>query len=185
MKIPLLYGALMALAGALVTYGLFFAGYQDTPEKMQASQWVAPTVGLIVAILFLALAMRDRRAQQPIEQPWTYGSAVGAGVMTGLWAALIGAVFTYVYLAIINPQFRDVLAQVQTAKFEAKGLSESQIETAQRFSSRFTTPVVMTILGAIGSFCGSVVISLIVAIFFRRREVAAPPLETAAPPPVA
>lgn len=182
MKTPLLYGAIMALVGALASYGLFFAGYHDTPEKVQASQWVGSTVGIVAAVVCIALAMREQRAQYPASQKWGYGSAFGTGVLTVLWAALIGAVFAYVYFAIINPQFPDILQQVQDTKLEAKGLSGSQLEAAERMAHRFLTPVPMTVFNALGTFVGGVIISLLVAIFFRRRELPVAAVE--APPPL-
>jgi hypothetical protein len=185
MKTPLIYGALMAIIGALVTYGLFFAGYHDTPEKLQASSWISTVVGVLAAVTCLALAMRERRAQHPVDQSWGYGSAFGTGVLTGLWAALFGAVLAYVYFAIINPQFGETVYQAQVAKMEAKGASSSQIDAASGFMRKFVSPVAMTLVQGIGGFIWSVILSLLVAIFFRKRDVVVETTETAAPPPLA
>lgn len=186
MKVSLLYGALMAIIGALAMYGLFFAGYHDTAEKMQASQWVGSTVGLVATVVCLALAMRDRRAQQPAGRPWGYGQAYLTGLLTGLCAMLIGAVFSYVYFAIVNPQFADVAAQIQTMRLEAKGLTGEQLEKVTRISRWVLNPVPMTIANAFVSFFASAVLALFVAIFFRRKLEAGEPVEpVSAPPPLA
>lgn len=84
MKIPLTYGSLLALIGALLTFGLFLAGLHDTPEKLHLAQPITIAVMVIASIALFALAMRARRAQYPSNREWTYGSAFGTGVLTAL-----------------------------------------------------------------------------------------------------
>lgn len=185
MKTPLLYGALMAIIGALITFGLFFAGFHDTASKFQVGQWIGSGFGLLTGIVCLALAMRERRAEYPVNRTWGYGPAVGTGVMTGLWAVLFGAVLAYVYFAIVNPNFGEFTYQMQVAKLQAKGMTPSQIEAASGVMRKFLSPVVMTIFQAIGGFVWSVILALIVAIFFRKPVAVAEPSELETPPPVA
>jgi len=173
MKTPLIYGFAMALAGALLTFVMFFAGFHSSAEKMQSA--LGRTIGtvgsLVIAIVCLLLAMRAKRAGTPPDAPWGYGSALGAGVLTGLFAALIGIVFAYVYFVFINPQMSEVVYQVQVAKMEAKGMSSDQIDRAEPMMRKMMSPVAMTIFQTIFGFLASVVLSLILAIFVRNRSV--------------
>ncbi|PTX97939.1 DUF4199 domain-containing protein [Opitutus sp. ER46] len=184
MKTPLLYGALIALVGALLTFGLYFAGYHDTPEKMKAMQWLPGVVGLIASIICLALAMRERRVDFPADRTWGYGSALGTGVMTGLWAALFSAIVAFVYFVIVNPNFSETLHELQIASLVDKGMSQSQIDAAAPMMRKMSAPIPMTIMQTVFGFIWSVILALIIAIFFRK------PLRTAevavdAPPPLA
>lgn len=185
MKTPLTYGFAMALAGAVLTFVMFLAGYHDTAEKMQTvfAQVVGAVVPLAIGISCLALAMREKRAETPADRDWGYGSALGTGVLTALFGSLIGLVTAYVYFAFINPHMGDVLYQVQVAKMEAKGASADQIERAEPMMRKFMTPVAMTLFQSVLGFIWGVILALIVAIFFRKRPVVA--FETEVPPPVA
>lgn len=182
MKTPLLYGALMAIIGGLLTFGLFFAGYHDSAEKFETAGRIGMVVGLIASVTLMALAMRDRRAEFPGERPWGYGAALGTGVLTGMWAALFGAVVAYVYLALVNPQFSETAFQAQVAKMQAKGMSAAQIDAASGFMRKVMSPAVMTLFQTIYGFVASVVLALIIAIFFRKRATPVQEGELASPP---
>ncbi len=184
MKTPLIYGFAMALAGALLTFVMFFAGFHDSAEKMQSgfAQTVNVIVPLAIAITCLALAMREKRAAQPADKDWGYGAALGTGVLTALFGSLIGIVTAYAYFAFINPHMGDVIYQVQVAKMEAKGASADQIERAEPMMRKMMTPVIMTVFQCVIGFIWGVVLALIVAIFFKNRPAAVLGTE---PPPVA
>jgi hypothetical protein len=180
MKIPLTYGAAMAIAGALLTLILFFAGFHDTAEKMQSgfAQTIAIIGPLGIAVACLALAMRDKRANTPADMPWGYGSAFGTGVMTGLFSALFGAVFAYVYFAVLNPDMADVVYQMQVSKMEAKGMPSDRIDAAEQIMRKMLSPIMMTTFQTFFGFLWTVVLSLIIAIFYKRRPVGGENLAT-------
>jgi hypothetical protein len=173
MKTPLVYGSLMALVGALLTYGLFFAGYHDAPEKLQVAQWIGSGGGILASIVFTALAMRERRAEYPANREWGYGSAFVTGLLAGLVGAVLGAILAYIYFAFVNPGFNEIVYQAQVAKMEAKGMSSAQIEQASGMMRKMMSPVVMVIFQVIAGAVWSTILSLIVAIFFRNRPAAA------------
>jgi len=180
MKTALTYGFSMALANALFTLLLYFTGFHDSAEKMKAAQWIGTCGVLAITVTCLALAMREKRATAAPEADWGYGSAFGVGLLTGLFAALFGVVFAYLYFQFINPGFSDLVLEAQIAQMEARGMSAAQIERAEPMMRKWMSPAVMTIMGCISTFIMSLILALIVAIFFRRREI-----EATAPPPIA
>lgn len=181
MKTPLTYGFAMAVAGAVLTFAMFFMGFHDTPEKMDSIftntvNFVGP---LAIGITCLVLAMKEKREDTPAEKDWGYGSALGTGVLTVLFGSLIGAVTAYVYYVFINPNIGEVIYQVQVAKMEAKGMSSDQIEKAEPMMRKFMNPVMMTVFQSVIGFVWGVILSLVVAIFFKKR----PEAPLAAEPP--
>lgn len=170
MKTPLLYGTLIALVGALVTFGLFFAGYHDTPEKMQAVQRVPGIVGLVATVLGFMLAIRERRAEYPADKEWGYGTAFGTAFLTGIVSTVIGVVLNYVYVGIVNPHFTEVAYQAQVAMMQSKGIPSAQIEQAAPMMQKFMTAGFMAIAQLLVGTIVSLIIALIAAIFFRTRE---------------
>ncbi len=169
MKTSLTYAAAMAIAGAVLTLLLFFAGFHDSVEKLKLAQWVGMGGGLAIGVVCLALAMRDRRAAYPADRDWGYGPALGTGVLTGLFASLFGLITAYVYFTILNPGFSEVVFQAQALAMEEKGMSAAQIEKIEPILRKWMSPVAMTILQGLSGFVWSTVLSLIVAIFLRRR----------------
>lgn len=95
----------MAIAGALLTFILFFTGFHGSVEAMQSgvAQTISMVAPLLIAVVCIALAMRDKRQATPPETGWGYGSAFGTGVMTVLFSTLFGAIFAYIYFAVLNP----------------------------------------------------------------------------------
>ncbi len=168
-----------------MTFGLFAAGYHDTPEKLHVAQIIGIVVMFVATVVALALAMRARRAQYPADRDWTYGSALGTGVLVAVWGTLFGAIIGYIYMAFVNPQLSDVIYQMQVTKLEEKGLSADKIAQAEKIMRMFLSPIVLTIGNAIQSIVLAVIFSLIVAIFFRKPLPAAPlAAEPASPPPM-
>ena len=142
MKTPLTYGVIMAVATALLTLILFFGGFHDSAEQIQSG--VGKTIGFVVplaiSITCLALAMREKRANTPIDHLWGYGSAVWTGILTALFATLFSAIFAYLYFGVINPGMTDLLFQAEVAKMEDKGVSPEQIDQAERFMRKMMSP---------------------------------------------
>jgi hypothetical protein len=171
MNTPLKYGAIMAVAGFLLNLTLYLVGLHDTAEKFATSQWIQGVGGTIITVAILALAMREKRAQTRPDANWGYGSALGTGVLVTLVAAILGAVGTYVYAAFINTEFGEVNLQFQVMKWEQAGKSASEIEAGEKMTRGFMTPVIMSLFGAVFGFLFCTVLSLIVAIFFRKRTV--------------
>lgn len=182
MKPSVTYGFLIALAGLVLSLLMFFTGFHTDVEKFQSglAKAIGMVLPLVIGIAGLALAMRETRSQRTPEN-WSYGSAFGTGVMTALFAALFSAVTTYTYVAIINPNFSDLVYQAQVAAMEAKNVPAEQIERAEPMMRKWMSPVMMTAFGTVMGLIWSVILSLIVAIFFRKP--AAAPL--AEPPTIA
>jgi hypothetical protein len=173
MKIPLVYGLLMAVVGALLMFGLFVAGFHETPDKLAVVRWPSAGVSIIASIVLLALSMHGQRAEYPANKEWSYGSAVGTGVLTALWASLFSAVVSYVYFAYVNPQFGDVVYQLQVQTMQAKGMPAARVDAAEKMMRMMLSPIPLTIIQLLQSFIALVVTSLVVAIFVRKPTATA------------
>lgn len=182
MKTPLLYGVTMAIASAVLTLALFFAGYHSDPTKMKTAQAVAMVIGLGVNITGICLGIRAQRAELPPEKPFSYGQAVVSGLLVGLCAAFFISLFQVIYMSLINPGFVDTLIQQQSSALEAKGMNSDQIEKATGVMRFMFHPALQFGLGVLGGAFWGLVISLIAAAFLKRTgSEEMPPL----PPPVA
>lgn len=169
----------MTLSGAALMLLLYFLGFQSSVEKFQTGQWIGGISGVVISAVFLALAMREKRADFPAVEDWGYGNALGAGVLTGLAASVFGIATGYFYFFVLNPEFSEISYQAQIRAMEASGKPADYVARAEPAIRMMSKPAVLFVFQTIGGFFFSLIISLIVAIFFRKRElpaVAAPPV---------
>jgi len=175
MKTCSLYGFILAVALAVLTLVLYFLGLHSDPARLAAAKWVGGLGSVAVSVLCVSLGVRARRAEIPEADGFPYGRALGAGVLISLVAAILGAVFNYLYFAIINPGYAEVLLQDQMDRLQAKGLSGAQLDQAEKFTRYFMTPVPMAVYALIAGFISGVLISLVIAAFLKRPAPAGPP----------
>lgn len=169
MKTYLVYGFGITLANAVLTLGLYFAGYHSDPAKIGSAQWIISAGSFLITVTGIVLGTKARRAEWPAHENFSYGSALGAGVMIVLFTALFSMVTNYIYFALINPGLTDLMVQSQVAKFEAKGMSSAQIEQVEKGIRAFSRPPIQAALGFIGGMIFGTVISLITSAFLQRQ----------------
>ncbi len=182
MKTYLIYGAAMAIAGAVLAIVLYLLGFHSDPAKLTAAQIIGTCVGLGIAITCITLGIKARRAEVPTTEDFGYGRALGAGVMIALFAALFGTVSTFAYAKFINPEFVDVIVQAQIQKMESQGMNSAQLESAEKMIRAMSGPLAQTIFGCLGSFVFGTLISLVAAAVLKRP---AAPESFESPPPLA
>ena len=175
MKTCSLYGFILAVAMAVLTLILYFAGLHSDPAKLATAKWVGGLGGLGIGFVCTSLGVKARRAEVPESEGFGYGSALGAGVLISLVAAILGAAFNYVYVAFINTGYADVLLQDQMDKLQAKGLSGAQLDQAEKMTRLFMAPIPMTIMAMVFGFIFGLLVSLVVAAFLKRPAPAGPP----------
>ncbi len=176
MKLSLTYGFFIALATSLLSLGFFFTGYHDDASKLQTAQNVGLVLGIVIAVVCLLMGMREKRELTPAKDNWGYSSALGTGVMIGLFAAIFSTIYTYCYFNFINPNMSELIYQMEVLKMEAKGMTDAQISQAEPIMRKMMSPVILTAIGMVSMFIINVVLALIVAIFVKNRpDVAAEP----------
>jgi membrane protease YdiL (CAAX protease family) len=180
MKTYVTFGFGSAIAGAILTLALYFLGFHSSPEKIGTAQMIQMIAGTVIAVVFIVLGTKARRAEVPVTEPFGYGQALGAGMMVSLFAVLFGVIFGYLYSQFINPGMMDVAAQAQIDKWEKAGMSSSQIDTAEKMMRKMMSPGLQAVFGFIGGLFFSLIISLITSAFLKRPAEAVQPAE----PPV-
>ncbi|MEO6875974.1 MAG: DUF4199 domain-containing protein [Opitutaceae bacterium] len=170
MKTSLIYGLYLALAGLVLNLILFFAGFHSL-EKFGTGQWIGGVVGLILAVAFIALGTKARRDEIPATENFGYGRALGTGLMISVFSCLFGIVTNFLYTRVINPGFREVIIQAQSAKMDGKGVSAAQIERMETFMRSPLGAVLNVVFVIIGAMIVCTIISLITAAIFKRPAV--------------
>lgn len=165
MSTTLLYAFIMAIAQIVVNLISFFLGYQT--DRISSGTWFG-IVPLVVSIVVLTLGIRAVREEQEGKY-LTYGKGVGTGVLIALYSSLIGAVYTYIHLTYVNPNFADYLIEASRIKWAAAGMSESKMEGAEKFMRTLFRPLIQVIFGIVFSVVAGTILSLIISAFVKRN----------------
>jgi hypothetical protein len=178
MNTPFFYGLVLAFGNIVLTLVFFFLGYQT--DKMLQGRWITSLLPLAMTILVMWLGIKAAR-EETKDRSLSYGKGVGTGVLIALYAGLIGAIYTFVHFTFINPNFADYAIDMVRQQWIARGLSDSQMDAAEKFTRLMYKPAVLAIIGAILSPLIGLIISLILAAFLKRK----PEVVTENAPPVA
>lgn len=165
-KLSLTYGIVIGIAGTVLNFVLYLAGMHNDLERLPTAQLVGGLLGFVIMVVGVALAIKAARAVAP-EGKIGYGRAVGIGVLTCTLAGAIGAPLTYVYGGIINPELHQLIYELQVSKLSEQ-MTAAQIEQAAPMMKFFTGPVWMAGAQFVFSPLIGLILSLIVALFFRK-----------------
>lgn len=161
MKNAFTFGALSALAGAVITLCFYLLGLHSDPAKIATAGWLQLALGLPVGIAIMLVGLRAKRSETPQERAFGYGRAFATGLGIGLVGLALGTVFEYVYESFINTNFVECTIQANLAKMEANGLSQRQIDGSEAMMRKFSTPLVRALFSLVG---GSVIVTLLAAV---------------------
>ncbi|MBP8257689.1 MAG: DUF4199 domain-containing protein [Opitutaceae bacterium] len=173
MKIPLLYGSAMAVAGTLVSLVEYLLGFHNDMSRFETGKNIGMIAGFVIAIVGLILVMRMVRDTSS-DGSLSYGKAVGTGALTSVFQGLVGGVLTYIYGTLINPEFHELVFESARQKLPA-----DQAQAAEGMLRFLTSPLWFFIVMIFATPIMGTVLSLIIGAFMKR------PPRTPQPPPLA
>jgi len=168
MKTYVTHGLYIALAGFAVALLLFVAGLHSDSARLAVATIIHTVCHWGFGILFITLAVRERRAAADPNQAFTYGDALWAGVATALWTAIFNLIWVPVYFAVIDPGLNDLLLQAQLAKYQASGLDGEKLDRIEHGLRISLSTGGQTALAFVSAVIGGTVVALIVGACFQR-----------------
>ena len=126
-------------------------------------------ISILIIIIGLVLGVKSFRddARGGIM---SYGQGVGAGTIIGLYAGIIGAIFTYLLYTVIDPDLTGKLLIFTEEKIIESGrVPEEMIDTIMEQQKKFMVPWIMSIGVVINYVFFGVVVSLIACIFLKKE----------------
>lgn len=160
LKWGLITGLVLIIFSLITYYGGMMAN--------QALQWVS--------YLFLAIGIFlgvKKHRDDELGGYMTYGRGLGAGVLIGLFAGLLLAIYIYAFFSA-SPGALEELKRIQEEGMYEKGMPQEQIEMSLKFVSPgimalFTLPA-MTFFGFIFSLIISAILKKDRPAFIEERE---------------
>ncbi|MFK5857331.1 MAG: DUF4199 domain-containing protein [Bacteroidota bacterium] len=153
------------LGFALIIYTLIlFVLDIDMESPAKYVSYVLMAVGLYLSIV----SFRDKHLDGFIS----YGKAFSAGFYTGLFASLLGAIFTLFYVQYIDTELiANILIVAEEGMLEQNpDMSNEQLDQALSMTEMFTSPIMLGVISFIANLLLSAVLSLIIAIFAKREN---------------
>ncbi len=101
----------------------------------------------------------------------SYGQGVGAGTVIGLYAGIIGAIFTFLLYKVIDPDLLGKLLTFTEEKYLESGrVPEEMIDQIMKSQKKFMTPLVLSVSSIFSNVFFGVVVSLIASIFLKKED---------------
>lgn len=127
------------------------------------SQWLG-LLNIVIAIVAYVMATKEFKSDNGGNM--TFGEGFRICITAALIAGVLRSVVSYVYIKFIDPEVMQRMAQAMQDAWRQQGMTEEQIEQAQRFSAGFTNPEIGLVVGIIvvllgGLIWGSIVSAII------------------------
>ncbi|MCF6342636.1 MAG: DUF4199 domain-containing protein [Bacteroidales bacterium] len=162
----LMYGIYLGIVLIVFNLIMYLLDVDRASGLMRVSYLIMAT-GLFLAMI----SVRDKY----LDGFASYGKAFGTGFWTGLFAAVLGALFTYIDVLYIDPGMIDeILVKAEESMLAANpNMSDEQLDQALSMTEMFTSPLMITVWAFIENVVSATILSLIIAIFAKRENQSA------------
>jgi hypothetical protein len=126
-------------------------------------------VSILIIIIGVVLGIRSFRNESQ-GGILSYGQAVGAGTVIGLYAGIIGAIFTFLLYKLIDPDLLEKLYTFTEEQMIEKGrIPEEMIEQSMEGMKKIMSPLVISLMVIFNYVLYGVIVSLIAGIFLKKE----------------
>jgi hypothetical protein len=137
------------------------------PSAGMAALAINGIVSIALYIVLLVLAIRAHRTE--LGGHISFGRAFIVGLVVAVVMGILGAIFNYVYMTMIEPDFATIMIDEMEQMYENMGMSDEQISAAMDQAAGSFEAGTMVRNGILGSLGMGGVISLILAAIMKKN----------------
>lgn len=164
--ILLKWGAIGGLLSFIFTLITKFTGLED--DFSETLGWVSTIFTLIINVTILVLALREVREAN--DGFMSYGQGLGSSALLGaIWGVIAGG-FNYIYLQFIDQGVVQKQLDLARERLEDQGLTESQIEDAEKITKMMMGPGVQFVMVVVVTIVFMFILGLIVSGVLKREK---------------
>jgi hypothetical protein len=169
-KTTLYWGVISGVVSIILSVIMYVIGFMPTSFGRIA---LALLVSVVVLIVVLVFALKSYRTS--LGGVMTYGQAFKFGLFVILFGAAISSIYTFIFLAFIDPEYsKNVMEQFMSNLEEymlSKGVPEEQVAKAMEEAAKqaIPSPLKSAIQGFIQGVIFSTIINLIVAAVMKKK----------------
>lgn len=158
--VGLRYGLLTGVASAIVSFLLNMSHSEQSPAK-----WL--TFVIIIGGIILA----QKAYRQANGEFMSYGQGLSVGMVVSAVSSVIGAVFSYLYVTLIDPEMTARILDKARADMEERGtMSEAQMDQAMHWTSMFVQGPALAGIALVGGILTGLIVSLITAAILKNPK---------------
>ena len=154
------WGAIAALVLIIISLGLYLIG-QDRNSAAQILQYLI----IIGASAYAIKVHRD----QDLNGYISYGRGLGVGTLTALFAAIGMAIYLFIFLQFIAPDFIEESLDEARRNMIERDMSDEEIEQGMKFTKMFMTPGLMSVMVVFMFTLVGFITSLIASAFIKNK----------------
>ena len=156
----LIYGSVISLLTFVIMLVATWTGWDMNSNSYKGIVWA-----VTAAVLFMCIKdYRDQRNNRKL----TIGQGVGLGTLIGLVSGVLGAIFFYLFITYVNPNFIADAENMAIMDMQKRGMSDEQIEQGHQMMSYVMNPVFMGIMVIFFSVIFNLIAGLIIGAILKR-----------------
>lgn len=161
-KVMINYGLILGLISILISVGVYASG------NAYNQHW---SIGLIsFAIMVILIALGIKKLKQNNNDSLTLAEALKTGIGIALISGILSAIYTYIFVTIIEPDFYvNLLASIERQWME-QGMTDEQIQTTLAMTKKMSGPFMTITFSIIGSLFFGFIISLITGLIMKKDK---------------
>ena len=159
------WGLIIGIVLIIYSLLMYFLGFS-------LEKWVSYLSYLLIVggIVYSTIQYRDNVLGGSI----TYGKALGFGTLVILFAAIVSAVYTYLFYTYIDPEMINKILEMTEEEMVNKGMPDEQIEMALKMQSKFMKPWLMALFSIPTITFTGFILSLFTSIFLKKEVESSP-----------
>ena len=165
-KIALPYGLLLALSTIVVSVLVYVMGL--TYEQ----PWWQNVLNLLLMTGFIVYGIKTYKADN--ENYLSLGEALKTGLAIALVAGIIGSIFSYLFITVIEPEFAVNMLEATRVKLidDNPNMTQEQMDMTLAMTEKFMSPGIMVAFSIIGSLFIGFIVSLIAGLIMKNSRPA-------------
>jgi hypothetical protein len=159
-SIGLRYGLLTGVVSIIISFLLNVTQLEQSPAK-----W------LTLVVLIVGIILAQKAFRQANEGYMSYGQGLGVGMVLAAVSSVLGAIFSYIYVTLIDPEMPTRILEKVRADSEARGnMSDAQIEQAMRWTAMFVQGPALAGIALVSGVLMGLIVSLITAAVLKNPK---------------
>ncbi|TAK56718.1 MAG: DUF4199 domain-containing protein [Bacteroidetes bacterium] len=151
-------GLLIGVLCGIWTHVMGFTGWYKDPAMLNAFYLV-----ILIQLVVLVWGLKQTASEK------AYGGQVMTGTLMSLYGGVILFFNSLLFTMVLFPHYFEDLRMMYAEMMRGEGKSETEIETAIQAAMVMQTPFLQALFGLIGTVVTGLIVSLVVAIFYRKK----------------
>ncbi len=163
-KFVLNYGLLLGIVSVIFGVIMYVTNVYLDPGVIYSA------IGFLVLIVIITLGIKAFKTEN--DGYLSLGEALKVGIGVAVIGGIITAVWSFVLMNYIEPEYMNQIMEVQREKMieMQPNMTESQLEAASEMTSKMSSPLMIMAFSLIGNLFFGLVISLIAGLIMKNKN---------------